>query len=180
MKKLTLIKTLAAATVLTASAGAIAATQGTAGTTSTGSADITLTINNVIQITNMNDFTFTYNGAGSTLSATDPICIYTNVSSGNFDISATGTRTGDGGAGNAFLIDDNTAGTTNTIAYTVNVNGTALTAGAAAVSVGGADTASATCANTLSNLTIAMSEADVQAVPAGTYDGTVNITVAAQ
>jgi spore coat protein U-like protein len=176
----TLIKTFAAASLLTLSAGAMAATQGTSGATSSGSADITLTIANVIQISNMTDFTFTYNGAGSTLSVSDPICVYTNVTAGTFDVSATGTRTGDGGAGNGFIIDDNAVGTANTIAYTVGVNGTPLTAGATAVPVAGADTASATCANTMSSLTIAMAEGDVQAVPAGTYDGTVNITVAAQ
>ncbi len=173
-----LIKTFAAASLLTVSAGTMAATQGTSGATSTGTADITLTIANVIQITNMDDFTFNYTGAGSTLSVTDPICIYTNVTAGTFDVSATGSRTDDA-TDTSFTIDNNGA-STDTIAYTVNVNGTALVAGAAAVSVGGADTTSATCANTMSNLTIAMSETDVQAVPAGTYDGTVSITVAAQ
>lgn len=173
-----LIKTFAAASLLTVSAGAMAATQGTSGATSSGSADITLTIANVIQITNMTDFTFNYTGAGSTLSVSDPICVYTNVTAGTFDVSATGSRTDDA-ADTSFTIDNNGA-SADTIAYTVDVNGTALTAGAAAVSVGGADTTSATCANTMSSLTIAMVEADVQAVPAGTYDGTVNITVAAQ
>ena len=173
-----LIKTFAAASLLTVSAGAMAATQGTSGATSSGSADITLTIANVIQITNMTDFTFNSTGAGSTLSVSDPICVYTNVTAGTFDVSATGSRTDDA-ADTSFTIDNNGA-SADTISYTVDVNGTALTAGAAAVSVGGADTTSATCANTMSSLTIAMVEADVQAVPAGTYDGTVNITVAAQ
>ena len=176
----TLIKTFAAASLLTMSAGVMAATNGTSGATSSGSSDITLTIASVIQISNMPDFAFTYNGAGSTLSISQPACIYTNITAGTFDIQATGTRTGDAGVGTAFLIDDDAAGTTNTIAYTVSVNGSPVTAGAAAASIGGADTASATCANTMSSITVAMAEADVQAVPAGAYNGTVNITVAAQ
>lgn len=174
----TLIKTFAAASLLSLSASAMAATQGTSGATSSGDADITLTIANVIQITNMDNFVFNYTGAGSTLSVADPICIYTNVTAGTFDVSASGSRT-DNPADDSFTIDNNGA-SADTISYTVDVNGTALTAGAAAVSVAGADTTSATCANTMSSLTIAMVEADVQAVPAGTYDGTVNITVAAQ
>ena len=59
-----------------------AATDGTLGTTSTGTSDITVTIPELILISGMADITFgTYAGTGD-LDVNEDICIYTNKDAG--------------------------------------------------------------------------------------------------
>lgn len=162
------IKTLAAATLLTTGMSAIAATQGTAGATSTGTAVVSVTIADIVQISDMNDFAFgTYSGTGD-LNGTDDVCIYRN-GTGNYTVTATGS-----GAANAFTMTDGT----NTIAYSVTLDGAALTSGTAANQTG-AHASSANCAGTPNKtLNVDVLAADLQAAPAGAYTGTLTLLVA--
>lgn len=168
MKKTNLIKTLAAAGILMTSAGAMAATQGTAGATSTGTAVVSVTIADIVQISDMNDFAFgTYSGTGN-LNGTDNVCIYRN-GTGNYTVTATGS-----GAANAFTMTDGT----NTIAYSVSLDGANLTTGTATNQTG-AHATSANCGGTPNKaLAVNVLAADLQAAPAGAYTGTLTLLVA--
>lgn len=168
MKKTTLIKTLAATGILAVSSGAMAASDGTAGATSTGTAEVSVTIADIVQISDMNDFAFgNYSGTGN-LSDTDDVCIYRN-GTGDYTVTATGS-----GTGNAFTMTDST----DTIAYSVSLDGTALTAGTS-VNQSGADASSADCGGTPNKtLAVSISEADLQAAQAGSYTGTLTLLVA--
>ncbi len=67
--------------------GAFAASQGSIGSTSTGTTDISLTIDPLVRITGMSDIGLgTFNGTDD-ISGTDDVCVYSNTS-GNYMITA--------------------------------------------------------------------------------------------
>ena len=155
-----------------ASSSVMAATQGTLGTTSTGTLDITLDIDNLMRVSNLDDINLgTYAGAGN-LTGSDSFCVYRN-GAGNYAITMTGS-----GAANAFTL----ANGGNTLPYTVEfVNGgnNAMTTGAALTGQAGANTTSDTCGGTDNvSVNVAVDNADLAAAPAGNYTGTLTIVVA--
>ncbi len=177
MKKLQLIKTSLFALGLL-SGSAMAATQGSLGTNSTGSLDITVDINSLVQVTNLTDLGLgTFNGGGTDLSATDTFCVYRN-GAGTFDITMSGS-----GAANAFTLTDST----NTIPYSVdftNIPAAATTAMTTGVLLGGqqnANTSSTTCSGAGDSdnvsVTVTVTSANLAASPAGAYGGTLTMVV---
>ena len=156
-----------------------AATDGTLGTTSTGTSVITVTIPELILITGLADISFgTYGGTGD-LNGNDDICIYTNKAAGTYGVTATGD-----GAASAFTITDGS----NTIAYNVYFNDVSGTTGetqlitnTANTSQTGANTSSQNCGGGANaNFHVEMLEANLQAAPAGAYSGTLTLVVAPQ
>ncbi len=167
-----------AATVLaltaTMAAPATAATQGSVGSTSTGTVDISVTIPQLARISNLNDIGFgSWSGVGA-LSGNDSLCVWTTT--GAYNITATGS-----GALNAFTL----AAGLSTVPYTVSwadtagagsgtgvTTGTPLvaqTSGAATTNCAGGDTAT---------VFVDIAEPDLAAATDGLHTGTLTLVVA--
>jgi len=154
-------------------ANGLAANDGIIGATSTGDLDITLTILDEVRISNLADITLgTFVGAD--LSGNSPACVYRS-GTGNYQITADGS-----GALGAFTLTDGA----NTVPYTVNYDDGAgslpLASGVPLPGQTGGDQGSDTCANTGNNGSIDVNvlAANMTALPAGAYAGTLTLTVA--
>lgn len=117
------------------SAPAHAATQGSISATSTGTVTINATINALVQISDLNDLTFSGLTGGASAQQTDNVCVWSNTSSKSYTIKATGN-----GSTNAFTLASgtnapipysvawaNTAGATSGTTLTTNVASAAFT-----------------------------------------------------
>jgi hypothetical protein len=183
MSKL-LISSIIAMGVLTVASTSNAATQGTLGTTSTGSANISITKSVQAQISDISDMTLANWSIGQgAVTLSSNICIYS--STGNYKITATGN-----GASNAFTI----ASGSNTIPYSVTWNaggagnlantGTSLTAGVQSASLANATITSATCngggsTNDTARVVVGVASTDMTAAASSNtpYTGTLTMLV---
>jgi hypothetical protein len=159
---------------------AIAATQGTAGSTSTGTVGITAVVPGRVQISGLTDLDFGTVDPASAASKTEDLCVWSNTSGRAYQVTATGS-----GASNAFTLSDGT----NTLPYSVEwadaagqTSGDPLTSGTALT--GQASTATnPTCSAgdaTTASLIVNMTAANLQAAVASTYNGTLTLVVAPQ
>lgn len=160
------------ATASTATVGH-AATQGTLGATSTGSFVIDVTLQDLVQISSLDDLSLgTYSGTGNA-TGSEAFCVYRN---GTGQYTATVTGTYNAGAGTGFSVYS--AG--NTMAYTVTYNGNAILHGGTTITELG-NTSVQDCGglNVGNNATIGVTipQATLQAAPTGTYTGTVTILI---
>ncbi len=152
---------------------ALAATDGAVGFNSTGTIDITLTVNDEVRISNLTDINLGV-FAGADANGSSAACVYRN-GTGAYQITATGD-----GAGGAFTLTDGT----NSVAYSIDFDdGTGalpMTSGLPVIGRTGADPASSTCATTGNNAVVSATVAAVDAatLPAGTYAGTLTLLVA--
>lgn len=151
-----------------------AATDGNMGATSTGSLVITARVPNLVRITGLADLDLgTWDGANP-MAGSDAVCVYSTTRA--YTLTAMGS-----GAGNAFTLTDGT----NTVAYSVNWQSegganNALTTGTTVPNLG-ANHNSVTCnghASDNATVTVSVSVAALSAIPAGTYTGTLTLTVA--
>jgi hypothetical protein len=123
------LKTFFAVLALSASQSAMAATQGTPGPTSAGTVTINATITPEVNITDLNDFTFTATAlrtalnTGADATQFDGVCVWSNNPGGSYFITATGN-----GSGNAFRLTDGTRTLTYTVQWADNSVGTNMTA----------------------------------------------------
>lgn len=181
MKKYIFTVVLFLAVVLNAAA----ATDGTAGATSTGTVNVTLTINPVMKISNLNDITFTYTGATGNLIASDDICIYSNnLLSSNYYITATSGHASSG----TFRVS-NGGGTPAYIPYTlewftqISAGGTAtsLSSGVKnATAFTGANSTSDTCSGGLnSSIKVTFAQSDLTSAASGSYTDTITLLLSA-
>ena len=169
------------ATALTLGAlPALAATDGTLGSSSTGDFGIDLTVPNLIRISSLTDQTLVYTpGSGATV--TEDFCVYTNASSGTYNVTATSAGTARNG-GTAFLLDDGAVTNPGTMEYTVNYEGIALAEGTlnnnsgtgfpantAAIDCGGADPVS---------VIISVAQSQIDSAAPATYTDTLTFLVA--
>lgn len=153
--------------------GAFAATDGVPGFSSTGTIDISITVDDEVRISNLGDILLgTFAGADATGSSA--ACIYRN-SATTYQITASGD-----GTANAFTLTDGT----NTVDYSVTYEDAAATpvsmaSGIALLAQDGADTDVA-CLNTGNNaeIGVTVASADAAALPAGNYAGTLTLVVA--
>lgn len=154
-----------------------AATDGTLGATSEGRLDISLTINALVMISNLNDFNFgNYGGAGD-VTGDDDICIYRNDPAGQYRVTATATE-------GLFVIK---SAANESIPYSVFFNDERDTQGAIELSYNassptqsGANSSSTTCffGKVLnSNISVKFEESDLQAAVTGSYRGTLILAV---
>lgn len=169
MKKL-LLATIALAT---ASTSALAATQGTVGTSSNGDIDLQLVIAEEIQILNLADIDL----LDGTAAQTSPACVRGNIAS-DYDIRFTATE-------GSFILNHGV--TADTIGYAVTY---AHGGGAAAPVVyntaladrGAVYTADADCNTGAANngvIEVTATAGDLTGATAGTYTGTLAVEVAA-
>ena len=167
--------------VLALPAPAFAApTQGTAGATSTGSVGISATIPGRVQISGLSDIAFGTVDPSTAASSAENLCVWSNTSGKGYTVTALGS-----GTSNAFTLTDGT----NNLAYSVEwagttgqTSGTALASGTA---LGGLTTTAVnpTCstgAASTASLIVKMSQANLQAAVASSYNGTLTLVVAPQ
>ena len=151
-----------------------AVTQGTVGFTSTGDVDITLTVNDEVNITNLADILLPA-FAGADVSGTSPACIYRNGGA-TYQVTATGS-----GPANAFQLIN--AGLTDTVNYSVTWDdGTGalpMTSGLA-VNRTNAVNVDNNCAGVGNNaqIEVTVTAADASVLPADSYLGTLYFLVA--
>lgn len=151
---------------------AMAATDGAVGFNSTGTIDITLTVNDEVRISNLTDINLGV-FAGADASGSTAACVYRN-GTGAYQVMASG----DGTAG-AFTLTDGTNSVPYVIDYDDGTGAQPMTSGIPVIGRTGADPASATCATTGNNATVTATVAAVDAatLPAGTYAGTLTLLV---
>lgn len=153
--------------------GAFAATDGVPGFSSTGTLDISITVDDEVRISNLGDIilgTF----AGVDASGTSAACIYRN-SATTYQITASGN-----GTANAFTLTDGTGVVGYSVTYAdAAATPVSMSSGIALTGQDGADT-DVDCAGTGNNAQIAVTvaAADAAALPAGNYSGTLTLVVA--
>ncbi|MES2661943.1 MAG: hypothetical protein V4629_01440 [Pseudomonadota bacterium] len=163
---------------------AYAATQGTLGATSTGTATISVTKSVQAQISDLQDMTLANWGVGDgAVSLSSNVCVYS--STGNYKVTASGS-----GAASAFTLSN---GSTN-IAYSVTWNaggagnlsntGTALTTSVQSTGYTTATTASANCSgggasNDTARVIVGITSGNMDAAvsSATAYTGTLTLLV---
>jgi hypothetical protein len=172
-----------AASLLGLGATAEAATQGTEGPTSTGTVVINATIAARVQITNLNDVTFTdadlgpVIAAGTTATKPQNVCVWSNNADRSYFITASGS-----GTANAFTL----AATTNPVipysvswaATTGQTTGTALTAATKSTKFVSNAILTNCAGGTSASLIVGIAGADAQGMLAGAaYTGTLTLLV---
>lgn len=159
---------------------ASAATQGSLGATSTGSIGISATVPGRVQISGLTDVAFGSVDPATAAASAQDVCVWSNTSGRNYDITATGS-----GTSNAFTLSDGT----NSLAYSVEwaatsgqSSGTALAPATALTGIASTAT-NPTCSSgpaASASLVVKMSAANLQAAVASSYTGTLTLVVAPQ
>ncbi|MFL0810490.1 MAG: hypothetical protein K6L76_08755 [Agarilytica sp.] len=160
---------------------AISATQGTTGTTSTGTLDVDLIIPDLVRITDLDDIDLgTYTGTG-TETGNDDMCVFRN-GAGNYSVTVT-TNKGD------FRISRGSGGTAaEDIDFSAYWNDATTTTGRAALTYNtalttqtGAYTTDTDCdsgGSLNANFSVEIAESDMQTKNPNTYSATVTIVIA--
>jgi hypothetical protein len=176
MKATRIARSIALASALAGAAtGALAANDGSLGTSSTGDLGVSLAIADRVQITGLDDIPLgTYGGRGN-LTGSAAFCVYRN-GTGLYDLEASSANA-DGATFRA-------AGGGEFIAYAVKVDEDADASDGVLVDSGTPETglqghASATdCgSNDNASLQVSFSEADLQAAPTSSYNDTITLLV---
>ena len=162
-------------------ATADAATQGTAGTTSTGTVVINASIQARVRISNLSDLTFAdadfapVIGTGNSAQKTENVCAWSNNADRSYFITASGS-----GSANAFTL---ASAANPVIPYGVSwaqttgqTTGTALTAGTKSSKFISTATASSCSGGSSATLLVSISGADAETMLAGAaYTGTLTL-----
>lgn len=174
-------KLIIAGAVLLASTSALATNDGALDNlTSVGDLDISVTIEDQIQISDLDDIVLgTYAGSGA-LTGSDAVCVYRN-GSGNYSMSIDGGNNAgavDAAGEGAFKLQN---ADSDEIIYTVKYDSAAMTAATAATGLSGAHTSSPNCSSGTNKIVeVDITEAELQAAKPGAYVGTLWLTVAAE
>ena len=157
----------------------IAATQGTLGSTSTGTANVTLTIPSLYRISGLTDLSLgTYSGSG-TMTANEDVCVYSNVN-GTYRVNITGNSTLSPAA---FAVQN--AGNTAYIPMAVKWNGVIGTTGNAAITYNvplaatGANQTTTDCSTggLSADLQVSLLQSDLLKAPASVYSSILTILI---
>ena len=162
-----------------ANGASLAATQGSLGTSSTGSVTINASVPNRIQLTGLADVAFTNQDPAVAASSAQNVCVWSNSSTKGYYVTATGS-----GTGSAFTL----ASGASTVPYSVEwagssaqSSGTPLAASTALHGLTSTAT-NPTCASgpsSTASLVVKIATADLQAMQAATtYTGTLTLVVA--
>lgn len=164
---------------LTFDGGALAATQGGLGVTSTGSVAIGASVPNKVQLSNLADVSFANQDPATAATSAQNVCVWSNTSTKGYNVTATGS-----GLGSAFTLANGAL----TVPYSVEwagssgqPSGSSLTSGSALTGLTSTAT-NATCSAGAANsasLIVKISAADLQSMQAATtYTGTLTLVVA--
>jgi hypothetical protein len=170
-----------AAALLTLAAGsaANAATQGSLGTTSTGTVGVSVSVPNRVQISGLTDVAFTNQDPSVAASNAQNVCVWSNTSTRGYNVTASGS-----GTAGAFTL----ANASLTVPYSVEwagssgaSSGTALASGTALTGLTSTAT-NATCsagAASTASLIVKIASSNLQSMQASTsYTGTLTLVVA--
>ena len=177
-----IFKTTLLVSGMIASSSLMAATPGTLGTTSTGTLDIEVDVEDLVMISGLSDIAIAFDNTGTgDLTGSSTACIYRN-GAGTYSVNATG----DGGVGGTDFSIQNATPVPTVVPYTVEwdddvagSNYSAVALGTALTGQSGAnttDTACGTGANAIVQVTVP--RASLAAAPAGTYNGTLTLEIA--
>lgn len=175
---------IAAAAALSASVllaePALASTQGSFGSTSTGSVTINASVPGRVRISGLNDVTFSNADPSVAASNAQNVCVWSNTSTRGYTITASGS-----GAANAFTL---ASGALPVVPYTVEwagssgqTSGTSLTAGTTLTGQTSSATNSDCSAgpSASASLVVSIGSSTLQSMTAGvTYNGTLTLVVA--
>ncbi len=182
-----LLKTVSGVLLCAVAANALAAegtaTDGELGTTSTGTVPVALTMPAVVKISGLTNFSFTYDSnVSGGLTGQQNFCVYTNNVSTEYGISITSNTP----SGSGFQLSDNG----KTVAYSVLYAPTMdATTGFITMSPGkmengtGANATLLNCGDAskyVATLKVDIPEANLEAVPQGTYNDVLTLTVTAK
>jgi hypothetical protein len=186
--RISILRSKAAAGMLAVSVGLLglgataqAATQGTPGTTSTGTVVINASIAARVRISNLSDLTFADSdfapiiGTGNSAQKTENVCAWSNNADRSYFISASGS-----GAANAFTL---ASAANPVVPYSVSwaqtsgqTTGTALTAATKSSKFISTATAASCGGGSSATLLVAITGADAEAMLAGAaYTGTLTL-----
>lgn len=159
---------------------ALASTQGSLGSTSTGSVTINASVPGRVRISGLSDVTFSNVDPSVAASNAQSICVWSNTSTRGYTITASGS-----GAANAFTLS---SGALPAVPYTVQwaqtsgqTSGSSLTSGTALTgqisSATNPDCSAGPSAS--ASLIVSMGSPTLQSMSAGvTYNGTLTLVVA--
>jgi hypothetical protein len=154
------------------------ATQGTSGSTSTGTLDISIALAEVVQVSALNDIIFPVWGGTGDMTEFDDLCIYSNTAGGGYKVTVNGS-----GAGGIFEVTDGS----NTMIYNAYWNDQALPTGVSSLTANvqltgqtGASTDSLDCSSgssLTSRIVVEFLDATLSAAPVSVYGGTITLTI---
>ncbi|MEJ2451608.1 MAG: hypothetical protein P8047_13200 [Gammaproteobacteria bacterium] len=152
------------------------AANGTAGTTSTGTMNLSVIVPKIVVIKNVTSpAAVTFNGS-TAVNLSSSLCVGTNAT--GYTITATSTNAA---AGAPFILSDGT----NTVAYNVAwatsagaTTGTAFGSSGATQSYATGPVSNIACAANNATAVITVPAANLQTAPASTYSDTLSLTVA--
>ena len=164
-----------------ASGPAFAASQGTLGSTSTGTVSISASVPSRARITGLSDVAFTNQDPGTPASNAQNVCIWSNTATKGYTVTATGS-----GSGSAFTLTNGSG----TVPYSVEwAASSGQTSGSALLSGTATGTLTTTAVNqtcsvapaTTASLIVNIATADLSTMDAGTsYTGTLTLVVTPQ
>ena len=162
-----------------AEGAALAATQGTLGSTSTGSVAIAASVPNRVRISGLTDVSFANQDPATAAANAQNVCVWSNTATKGYNVTASGS-----GAASAFTLANGAA----TVPYSVEwsgssgqASGTALTSGSALTGLVSTATNSNCASGPVSSasLIVRISTANLQTMQAATnYTGTLTLVVA--
>ncbi|TQV85130.1 hypothetical protein FKG94_02775 [Exilibacterium tricleocarpae] len=171
-----LIKSLYATALVCGALPALAANDGTLGTSSSGDFVVDLVVPDLIRISSLDDQTLSYTpGSGATV--TENFCVYTNAAAGTYNVTATSTADTNNGDTGAFLLDSGTA----TMTYSVSYDGVTLSEGVNNNDGGGfaANTTAIDCGGTEpTEVIISVAQSEIDSAAPNTYSDTLTFLVA--
>lgn len=153
------------------------ALDGSLGTTSSGQVAVSITIPALVQISELTPITLAPTSFGSAVSGNTTACIYSNVTAGEYFVTAT--------SANATTGTFNVKSGANLIAYSAYWNNaqaatptTSLTSGAKTAGITNGSTTSLTCNGTPNaNFNVSFNATQVAGAPSGTYTDTVTLLI---
>lgn len=158
---------------------AFAATQGSLGTTSTGSISIGASVPNRVQLSGLTDVSFANQDPATPAANAQSVCVWSNTSTKGYNVTASGS-----GAGSAFTLANGALNVPYSVEWAGSSgqsSGTALTSGSALTGLTSTAT-NATCsagASSSASLIVRISSANLQGMQAATtYTGTLTLVVA--
>lgn len=168
-------KSVALASALFASTGALAATDGTIGGTSEGTLNVSLTVNDRVLITGLDDIPLGAFDGTADLVGGSTFCVYRN-GMGLYDLTVSSQ--------NSSGTDFRAISGTNFIAYSVLVDDSAIAGDGVAVTSGTAQTdlaghgSSTTCGGTdNASLQVTFTQGDLEAAASGTFTDVITLLV---
>jgi hypothetical protein len=171
--------TLACMATTLGDASAFAATQGSLGSTSTGTVSIGASVPNRVQISGLTDVSFANQDPSTAAASAQNVCVWSNTSTKGYNVTATGS-----GAASAFTLANGAL----TVPYSVEWAGTSGQSSGTALGVGSALTGltstatNATCSSgaaSSASLIVKITAPSLQSMQAATnYTGVLTLVVA--